>query len=135
MEDGTDEVTREAELPADPARVWRSLTEPGLLAEWLGEEARLEPAPGGDLALRTHDGAERTGWIEAAEPPRRLVFWWRDGPDADPTRVELELEEAGEGTRILVTESRPLARLELQATQLVDGGGRAPGGPQMLLRA
>lgn len=130
-----DEVIRETELPAEPARVWRSLTEPELLAEWLGEGAQIDLTPGGALTVRTLDGEQRSGWIEAADAPTRLVFWWRDGSGADPTRVELELEETEHGTWVRVTESRPLARLELQATQLIDGPGHASGGPQLLARA
>ena len=129
-----DDVTRETEVPADPERVWRSLTDPTLLAEWLGEAGEVQLTPGGDLSIRTLDGEERTGWIEAAEPNRRLAFWWRTDEGGDPTRVEFELEEIEGGTCVRVTESRPMARLELQATELAGGTG-APGGPQMLVRA
>ena len=53
---------------------------------------------------------------------------------ADPTRVEFELEETEGGTRVRVTESRPMARLELQAAELTGGMGGASRGPQMLVR-
>ena len=130
-----DHVTRETEVPADPERVWRSLTDPALLAEWLGEAAEVQITPGGDLTIRTLDGEERSGWIETAEPNRRLAFWWRADAGSDPTRVEFELEEIDDGTCVRVTESRPMARLELQATELAGGMGGASGGPQMLVRA
>ncbi len=129
-----DDVIRETEVPADLERVWQSLTDPALLAEWLGEGAKVELTPGGDLTIRTLDGEERHGWVEAAEPHRRLAFWWRDEAGSDPTRVEFELEEAGSGTRVRITESRPMVRLELQATELTRGMGGATG-PQMLVRA
>ena len=74
------------------------------------------------------------GWVEAAEPHRRLAFWWRDSVESDPTRVEFELEAPEGGTRVRVTESRPMARLELQAAELAGDMGGAPGGPQMLVR-
>jgi uncharacterized protein YndB with AHSA1/START domain len=35
-----DDVIRETEVPADPERVWDSLTDPALLAEWLGDDGR-----------------------------------------------------------------------------------------------
>jgi len=130
-----DDVTRETEVPADPERVWRSLTDPILLAEWLGEAVEVQMTPGGDLSIHTLDGEERTGWIEAAEPNRRLAFWWRADEGSDPTRVEFELEATDGGTCVRVTESRPMARLELQATELAGGTGGASGGPQMLVRA
>lgn len=106
------DVTRETVLPAEPADVWRSLTEPERLAEWLGAEAEIELRPGGELALRTGDGETRTGWVEEAEEPSRLCFWWSVDGDDESTRVELDLEEAEDGaTRLRVTESRPLEAL------------------------
>ena len=41
------EVEREIVLDAEPAEVWRELTE----SDWLGEDARIELEPGGDLEL------------------------------------------------------------------------------------
>ncbi len=118
----SDEVTRETVLPAEPAEVWRSLTDPERLAVWLGADAEIDLRPGGDLEMRTGDGETRTGWVEEAQAPSRLCFWWSAGAEVESTRVELELEQAEEGaTRLRVTESRPLARLEVPAR-----------GPQML---
>jgi uncharacterized protein YndB with AHSA1/START domain len=108
----SDEVTRETLLPAEPADVWRALTEPGRLSEWLGADAEIELRPGGDLAVRTGDGETRTGWVEEAEEPSRLCFWWSADGDQESTRVELDLEQAdGGATRLRVTESRPLEAL------------------------
>ncbi len=130
-----DDVTRETEVPVDAERVWRSLTDPVLLAEWLGEDVEVELTPGGDLTIRTLDGEQRSGWVEATDPPRRLVFWWQESDDGEPTRVEFELEETGEGTRVRVTESRPMATLELRAAELVRETGDSSRGPQMLVRS
>ena len=45
----------------------------------------------------------------------------------------LELEDTPEGTRVTVTESRPLAALELRAAELYHaGGGSSGGGPTAL---
>lgn len=106
-----DEVIRETEVEAEPAEVWRSLTEPKRLADWLAEDAELELVPGGDLSLRTRDGEQRDGWVEEVDEPSRLAFWW-SVDDGEATRVELDLEETeGGGTLVRVTESRPLVRL------------------------
>ena len=127
-----DDVIRETTVPAPLEQVWRSITEPEPLAEWLGEALELDLEPGGELRIRTAAGEERAGWIEDVSEPRRLSFWWAsDGQDA--TRVELELEDVTEGTRIRVTESRPLAVLELRAAELLEGGGYG-GGPMALAR-
>lgn len=126
-----DEVTREMEMPAPPEEVWRWLTDPDLLGGWLGTDAQIDARPGGDLLVHDDSGVEQRGWVEEAEAPRRLTFWWRR-PDEDATRVELEIEATEDGGSVLrVIESRPLATLELQATQLAGEGG-APGGPTML---
>jgi uncharacterized protein YndB with AHSA1/START domain len=126
-----DDVTRETTVPAPPERAWKSLTDPELLSEWLGEPLALELEPGGELRLRLADGEERDGWIEEVDAPRRLAFWWaRDGEDA--TRVEVELDEAEDGTRVRITESRPLALVELRAAELARGEGGSPSGPRML---
>lgn len=122
-----DEVTRRIEVEAPPAEVWRSLTEPERLAGWLGDDVEIALEPGGDLALRTDDDERRVGWVEEVEEPSRLAFWW-SVDDGESTRVELDLEEteAG-GTRVRVTESRPLLRLERRLSEAGRGGGAARG--------
>lgn len=76
------EVTREVVLDAPVAEVWEALTDPGRLEEWFSE-----------------DGEERELAIEEVEPGRRVTYTWDDG------RVAIEVEEAGGGTRVLVTET------------------------------
>src|SRR5919198_2390990 len=63
-------VARDITIPGDPDEVWEALTDPELLAEWLG------------------DGREAV--LEEAEPAERLVFWWGEG-DEPGSRVELQL--------------------------------------------
>ncbi len=106
------EVTREIELESEPADVWEAMTE----SDWLGEGASIEPRPGGDVTV----GA-REGWVEEYAPAERLTIWWSSGEE-EASRVQFDLVETEGGTRLVVTESRPLAELE---TQL-------PSGPVML---
>ena len=94
-------VERELTVAEDAEEVWRSLAEPG----WLGEDASIELREAGDV-----EAGDKTGFVEEADAPRRLVFWWSD-PGEEATRVEIELDETAEGTHIRVTESRPLAIL------------------------
>ncbi len=129
----SDDVIREIHLDAPPEEVWRSLTEPGELSHWLADDAYLDLRPGGDVRMRTEGGEQRTGWVEEADPARRLAFWWRTGEDDEPTRVEFELEEDADGTRVVLTETRPMALLDLQAHRLaLRSWGDAHRGPQML---
>ena len=119
-------VERELVVPEAPEEVWRSLSEP----EWLGERAAIELRPAGEVRA-----GGRTGFVEEADPPRRLVFWW-SAPDEEASRVELELDEVEEGTRVRVTESRPLAVLDAYGVDLATRLGTArPEGPQMLAAA
>jgi uncharacterized protein YndB with AHSA1/START domain len=77
-------VTRRIDLEAPASVVWDAITEPDLAAQWLG------------------DDAERT--VTDADEQERLTFTWNraDGP----TRVDLVLEEDGDGTTTLtVTET------------------------------
>jgi uncharacterized protein YndB with AHSA1/START domain len=114
------ELTREITLPATADEVWRSLAEPA----WLGEDASIDMRPDGDVRA-----GERTGFVEEADEPRRLVFWWSQ-PGEDATRVELELEEDGEETHLRVVESRPLALLDLYGAEIISGA--RPSQPELL---
>jgi uncharacterized protein YndB with AHSA1/START domain len=113
-------VERELLVPEAPEEVWRSLAEPG----WLGEDALIELRPAGEVRA-----GERSGFVEEADAPRRLVFWWSE-PGEEASRVELDLEEAEEGTRVRVTESRPLEILTVRgrdlAVELDLAGGSGP---------
>jgi uncharacterized protein YndB with AHSA1/START domain len=115
-------VERELVVPESPEEVWRSLSEP----DWLGEDAYIELEPAGEV----HAG-DRSGFVEEVDEPSRLVFWWGE-EGGESTRVEIELEEADEGTRVLVVESRPLAILDARGVDLAtELGVSFPSGPQM----
>jgi uncharacterized protein YndB with AHSA1/START domain len=114
-------VERELTVPDTPEEVWRSLSEPA----WLGEDASIELEPAGEVRA-----GERSGFVEEADEPRRLVFWWSAPGDEDTSRVVLDLEPVDEGTRVRVTESRPLEILTLRgrelAVELDLAGGTGP---------
>ena len=88
--------------------LWGALTDPHRLAHWYGEvEGDLRPA--GEFDLRIALSGERTGQVEACEPPQRLLLTMRD-PDRQPgqpeqTVVEVRLIAEGAQTR-LVWETR-----------------------------
>jgi uncharacterized protein YndB with AHSA1/START domain len=105
-------VERELTVPEDAGEVWRSLAEPA----WLGEDASIELREAGEV--RT---GERTGFVEEADAPRRLVFWW-SAPGEEATRVEIDVDETDTGTHIRVTESRPLAILDGRDLAVEFGG-------------
>jgi uncharacterized protein YndB with AHSA1/START domain len=96
-------VEREAVLEASPREVWEALTDERLLAEWLAEDAELDPVEGGDASFRFEDGEERRGTVVSVEEERSLAFTWAR-PDEPETYVELTLEPAVGGTRLVVVE-------------------------------
>lgn len=120
-------VERELVVPDEPERVWESLAQP----EWLGEDASIELEPAGEVRA-----GERSGFVEEAEAPRRLSFWW-SAEGEESTRVELELVPDDDGTRVRVVESRPLALLDAVGAELeVDlrSASSRPGTPELLAR-
>jgi uncharacterized protein YndB with AHSA1/START domain len=117
------ELTRETTLPAPADEVWRSLAEP----VWLGEDASIDLRPDGEVRA-----GDRTGFVEEADEPSRLVFWW-SAPGEDASRVELELEADGDVTHLRVVESRPLALLDLYGAEFVFDAPR-PQQPELLAR-
>jgi uncharacterized protein YndB with AHSA1/START domain len=80
VSDSIDSVIVECELPDPPEKVWRALTEPDLVAEWLTVD---EPEP-----------IEREVVLE--EPHRLLRLAWRDGRDVE-SLVTFELERTSTG--------------------------------------
>jgi uncharacterized protein YndB with AHSA1/START domain len=90
--------------------LWGALTDPDRLAHWYGE-VEGELSQGGEFRVRIAVSGERTGLVEACEPPRRLLLTMRD-PDPRPgqpaqTVIEGRLTAEGARTR-LVWETRGL---------------------------
>jgi uncharacterized protein YndB with AHSA1/START domain len=119
-------VERELTVPERVEDVWRALVEPN----WLGDDASIELREAGEVRA-----GERRGFVEEADAPRRLVFWW-SAPGEEATRVEVDLEERDEGTCVRVTESRPLAILDGRDLAIEFGGWSSGGaGPVALAGA
>ncbi|MBV9003631.1 MAG: SRPBCC domain-containing protein [Solirubrobacterales bacterium] len=126
----TDRIARELSLPAPPADVWDAVTDPDLLQQWLADEVILDLRPGGDAWFRVGEDT-RSGWVEEVSPPGgepgsvegRLVFWWAEG-DEPASRVELAIAPLEDGgTRLRVSEARPLDVLDLVGIPLSGAGG------------
>ena len=117
----TERIERELWLPAAPDAVWEVVTSDG----WLADHVRLDLRPGGDAEFDS-DGRVRSGWVEDVSVPERLIFWW--AVDDEPaTRVELKIEDRGDGTRLRIVETRPLEVLDLVGVPLPGAGGSSYG--------
>ncbi len=96
-------VERETILEAAPEEVWEALTEESRLAEWLADDAELDPVEGGEVRFGFADG-ERAGRVERVEEERSFAFTWTR-PGEGPSRVEFTIEAVPAGTRLVVVES------------------------------
>jgi uncharacterized protein YndB with AHSA1/START domain len=80
--------------------LWAAVTDPERLAHWYGE-VEGELSQGGEFRVRIALSGERTGRVEACEPPQRLLLTMRD-PDRRPGQPEQLVHEArliAEGAR------------------------------------
>jgi len=97
-------IERSVLLDAPAGEVWGAISDESMLSEWLAEEVELDLRPHGALRCRTKEGEERPGAVELVEEGERLAFHWqRDG--AQPSRVELRIDEVDGGSRLTVIES------------------------------
>lgn len=71
--------------------LWGALTDPDRLAHWYGE-VEGDLSQGSEFRLNIDLGGERTGQVEACEPPQRLLLTIRD-PDAQPGQPEKTVNE------------------------------------------
>ena len=104
---GRDTLSLEFELPHPPEKVWRALTDPALLAEWLLPVVDLHLEPGAAFTFRTQpypgwDGTVSCRFVEI-EPQRKLSYTW-SVPFLD-TVVTFTLAPTASGTRLSLVQS------------------------------
>jgi uncharacterized protein YndB with AHSA1/START domain len=95
------------DLPHPPEKVWRALTDPALLAEWLLPVVGFELVPGAAFTFRTQaypgwDGTVHCQVVEI-EPRRMLRYTWRV-PFLE-TVVTFTLTPTTSGTRLSIVQS------------------------------
>lgn len=105
----TESLSFEFELRHSPEKVWRALTDPVLLAEWLLPVVGLELAlaPGAAFTLKTQpfpdwDGTVKCRFIEI-EAHRKLSYTW--GIPGMDTVVTFTLTPTASGTRLSLVQS------------------------------
>ena len=103
----TDAVSLEFELRHAPEKVWRALTDPALLSEWLLPVAGLALEKGATFAFQA---PPQPGWdgrvdcrVVEVEPGRRLAYTWVSG--GVDTVVTFTLEPMDAGTRLSLVQS------------------------------
>ena len=103
------EIRIERMLPATIRKVYDAWTRADLLTRWYCPnpawelKVQADVRVGGDYVVEMGPHVVRGTYLEV-EPPRRLAFSWKwDGTEDEPTRVEVELSEVDDGTRMLLT--------------------------------
>jgi uncharacterized protein YndB with AHSA1/START domain len=110
-----------------PERLWEALTSPEFTQQyWFGVRHETDWKPGSAWKMVRPDGSlTDSGEILEADRPKRLVFKWRNEfkPDMAAegySRCVMELEPAGEATRLTVTHS--IDREDSKLIRGVSGG-------------
>ena len=106
--DPSPEIRIAMTMDASPGNVFRALTEPAALNQWLAKDARVEPRVGGRFDLGWQEEAEIEHAGPAMEilelvPNEKLTISWPDwrGDTSVPTQsVTWLLEPDGSGTRV-----------------------------------
>lgn len=100
----TEPLVHQVWIDAAPDRVFAFFCDPERLTRWLGDEAVLEPEPGGRFAVDFHGRGQVRGSYVAVEPPERVVFTWgHAGSEQLPpgtSRVEVLLAGDRGGTTV-----------------------------------
>jgi uncharacterized protein YndB with AHSA1/START domain len=96
MDSGRCELRLTRRYEANPAEVWRVLTEPASIARWLAAPVDVELVPGGAFELALANGSRIDGRVREVVPERLLELDWRHaGEQRSVVRFELRREDGG----------------------------------------
>lgn len=108
----TRSIVVERELPYPPEKVWRALTQPHLIEEWLMNND-FQPVVGRKFQLKMPPQPNWNGVTDcevlAVEPQKRLSYTWNSSGDEAAnglkTVVTWDLSASGRGTRLRMEQS------------------------------
>jgi uncharacterized protein YndB with AHSA1/START domain len=105
----TESIAFEFELHHSPEKVWRALTDPELLAEWLLPVVGLKLEPDAAFSLKAPlqpnwDGIVNCRFLEI-EAQRTLSYTWVVGDMELDTAVTFTLTPTASGTRLSLVQS------------------------------
>jgi uncharacterized protein YndB with AHSA1/START domain len=101
-----DVIVATERIEAPPEVVFPYFTDPSLIVKWIGDQAELDPQPGGLFSLGMGEVTAHGAYI-TVEPPHRVVFSWGI-PDSDTlppggSAVEVVLPPDGDDTIVVLT--------------------------------
>ena len=105
----TESISFEFDFHHPPEKVWRALTDPVLLTEWLLPVVELKLEPGAAFTFKTQpypgwDGIVNCRILEL-EAPRKLSYTWVVGDMTLDTVVAFTLTPTASGTRLSLVQS------------------------------
>ena len=105
----TDSLSFEVELHHPPEKVWRALTEPALLSQWLLPVVHLDLEPGAEFTFKAQP---QPGWdgvvncrILEIEAHRTLRYAWVVGDNWLDTTVTFTLTATASGSHLSIVQS------------------------------
>jgi uncharacterized protein YndB with AHSA1/START domain len=105
----TDTLTFELDLHHQPEKVWRAITDPELLSEWLLPATGIKLEPGCAFTFKTQPYPGWDGTVHckmmAIEANRKLQYSWAVGDMTLDTVVTFVLTPTPQGTKLLLTQS------------------------------
>ena len=105
----TDSIAFEFDLRHSPTKVWRALTEPALLAEWLLPVVDLKLEPGAAFAFKREPMPGWDGKVDCQvlelEAQKKLSYTWVVGDMELDTVVTFTLTPTESGTRLSLVQS------------------------------
>jgi uncharacterized protein YndB with AHSA1/START domain len=104
----TESISFEFDLHHLPEKVWRALTDPVLLTEWLLPVVELQLQPGAAFTFKTQPQAGWDGTVNCRiveiDAHRKLSYAWVVGDSLD-TVVTFTLTPTASGTRLSLVQS------------------------------
>ncbi|WNG41490.1 SRPBCC domain-containing protein [Archangium violaceum] len=105
----TESISFEFDLHHSPQKVWRALTDPVLLTEWLLPVTGFKPELGTAFTFKTQpfpgwDGTVNCRLLEC-EAPRKISYTWVVGDMALDTVVTFTLTPTASGTHLALVQS------------------------------
>jgi uncharacterized protein YndB with AHSA1/START domain len=79
-------------IRASPEEVYRALTNPTALRDWLCHAAQAEPRPGGRLYLWWDEAVYAAGQFTSLAPGRSVTFDWQHSREPEAARIQITLK-------------------------------------------
>lgn len=98
-------VRLERRLAAPVDRVWRALTDPARLGDWLSPVESGAPGPGARFVLRMNAAETATCTVIAWDPPHEMRLTW-DYTGEPTSELAVVLEPDGAGTLLRLDHTR-----------------------------